>query len=71
MFGFAAPRPPAWYRFVLQHPAVTVTLAAPQTRAELDEDLDVLDATGPLGDDEYAALAAHGERVKRTAGGFR
>jgi len=69
--GFAVPRPPAWYRFVLQHPAVAVTLAAPKTRAELDEDLRVLDATGQLGDDEYAALAAHGERVKRTAGGFR
>ncbi|MFO0848010.1 MAG: hypothetical protein U0871_05545 [Gemmataceae bacterium] len=69
--GFAAPRPPAWYRFALQHPAVAVTLAAPQTRAELDEDLRVLDAAGPLGDEEYAALAAHGERVKRTAGRFR
>lgn len=69
--GFAVPRPPAWYRFVLQHPAVAVTLAAPKTRAELDEDLRVLDATGQLGDDEYATLAAHGKRVKRTAGGFR
>ena len=27
--GFSVPRPPAWYRFVLQHPGVTVTLAAP------------------------------------------
>jgi aryl-alcohol dehydrogenase-like predicted oxidoreductase len=69
--GYKVPRPPAWYRFALQHPAVAVTLAAPQTRAELDEDLRVLDAAGPLGDEEYAALAAHGERVKRTAGGFR
>jgi predicted aldo/keto reductase-like oxidoreductase len=68
--GFAVPRPPAWYRFVLQHPAVAVTLAAPQSQAELDEDLGVLDATGPLGEDEYAALAAHGERVRRHAGAF-
>lgn len=68
--GFAVPRPPAWYRFVLQHPAVAVTLAAPQTRAELDEDLRVLDATGPLREEEYAALAAHGERVRRHAGAF-
>jgi hypothetical protein len=48
-----------------------VTLAPPQTRAELDEDLRVLGTTGPLGDEEYAALAEHGERVRRNAGGFR
>jgi aryl-alcohol dehydrogenase-like predicted oxidoreductase len=69
--GFSVPRPPLWYRFVLQHPAVAVTLAVPQTRAELDEDLKVLAAAGPLGDDEYAALAGHGERVRRHAGAFR
>jgi predicted aldo/keto reductase-like oxidoreductase len=68
--GFEVPRPPDWYRFALQHPAVTVVLAAPQTRAELDEDLQVLDATGPLGAAEYAALAAHGERARRHAGTF-
>jgi predicted aldo/keto reductase-like oxidoreductase len=68
--GFIVPRAPSWYRFVLQHPAVSLTLAAPQTRAELDEDLQVLDAAGPLSDHEYAALAAHGERVRRHAGAF-
>lgn len=69
--GFLVPRPPAWYRFVLQHPAVTVTLSAPQTRAELDEDLRVLTAAGPLTSEEYTALAEHGERVRRHAGSFR
>jgi aryl-alcohol dehydrogenase-like predicted oxidoreductase len=69
--GFSVPRAPYWYRFVLQQPAVAVTLAAPQTRAELEEDLQVLDATGPLLDEEYAVLAAHGERVRRNAGVFR
>lgn len=69
--GFSVPRPPEWYRFVLQHPAVAVTLTAPQTRAELDEDLRVLDAPGPLGEEEFAALAAHGARVKRHAGSFQ
>jgi aryl-alcohol dehydrogenase-like predicted oxidoreductase len=69
--GFVVPRAPAWYRFVLQHPGVAVTLAAPQTRAELEEDLQVLDATGPLGEEEYAAFAAHGERVRRHSGRFR
>lgn len=69
--GFTVPRAPDWYRFVLQHPAVAVTLAAPRTRAELEEDLRVLDATCPLDDAAYAALAAHGDRVRRTAGVFR
>ena len=68
--GYSAPRPPSWYRFVLQNPAVAVTLAAPQTRAELDEDLRTLDADGPLRDGEYAAMAEHGERVRRNAGTF-
>jgi aryl-alcohol dehydrogenase-like predicted oxidoreductase len=69
--GFVVPRAPDWYRFVLQNPAVAVTLAAPQSRAELDEDLRVLEAQGALGDEQYATLAAHGERVRRHAGGFR
>jgi aryl-alcohol dehydrogenase-like predicted oxidoreductase len=69
--GFSVPRPPAWYRFVLQQPAVAVSLSAPRTRAELDEDLIVLAADGPLTDEEYAALAEHGERVRRHAGAFR
>ena len=69
--GCSVPRAPDWYRFVLQHTAVSVTLTAPKSRAELDEDLQTLAATGPLGDTEYAALAAHGDRVKRHAGGFQ
>jgi predicted aldo/keto reductase-like oxidoreductase len=69
--GFSVPRAPEWYRFVLQHPAVGVTLTAPKTRMELEEDLQVLDALGPLGEGEYAELAAHGARVKRHAGGFQ
>jgi aryl-alcohol dehydrogenase-like predicted oxidoreductase len=68
--GFEVPPAPDWYRFALQHPAVAVTLSAPQTRAELDEDLRALEATGPLGEEEYAALTAHGQRVRRHAGGF-
>jgi diketogulonate reductase-like aldo/keto reductase len=69
--GFSVPRPPDWYRFVLQHPAVAVTLAAPQTRAELEEDLRVLEAEGPLAEEAYATLAEHGERVRRHAGTFQ
>ena len=44
--GFVVPPAPAWYRFVLQSPAVAVALMAPNDRAELEEDLTVLDATG-------------------------
>jgi aryl-alcohol dehydrogenase-like predicted oxidoreductase len=69
--GFSIPRPPDWYRFVLQVPAVNVTLSAPQTRAELEEDLRVLEADGPLTEEAYSALAEHGERVRRHAGCFR
>jgi predicted aldo/keto reductase-like oxidoreductase len=69
--GFSVPRAPEWYRFVLQHPAVAVVLAAPHRRSELDEDLHVLEAKGPLTNKNYAALAEHGERVRRNAGNFR
>jgi aryl-alcohol dehydrogenase-like predicted oxidoreductase len=69
--GFTVPPAPSWYRFVLQNPAVAVTLTAPKSREELDEDLQVLEATGPLSDTEYATLTAHGDRVKKHAGGFQ
>jgi predicted aldo/keto reductase-like oxidoreductase len=68
--GFIVPPAWAWYRFVLQSPSVTVTLAAPQSRAELDEDLIVLEATGPLDAAQYERLAEHGQRVRRHGGGF-
>jgi aryl-alcohol dehydrogenase-like predicted oxidoreductase len=68
--GFVLPSAPAWYRFSLQHPAVTVALMAPENRAELDEDLQVLRQAEPLSDAEYAQLAAHGQRVRRHAGSF-
>jgi predicted aldo/keto reductase-like oxidoreductase len=68
--GFMVPRAPAWYRFALQHPAVTVALTAPENRAELEEDLSVLDHARPLDAEEYALLAAHGQRVRRHAGRF-
>jgi predicted aldo/keto reductase-like oxidoreductase len=68
--GFVVPGASAWYRFVLQSPAVTVALTAPFNRAELDEDLSVLDAQGPLDPVEYERLAEHGRRVRRYAGQF-
>ncbi len=68
--GFSVPPAPAWYRFALQHSAVTVALMAPENRAELDEDLQVLNASGPLSATEYESLAAHGRRVRQHAGRF-
>ncbi len=68
--GFIVPRAPAWYRFVLDCPSVAVVLAAPGNAGELREDLQVLDATGPMPPDQYAQLAAHGARVRRHAGTF-
>jgi predicted aldo/keto reductase-like oxidoreductase len=68
--GFVVPAAPAWYRFALQAPALSVALMAPENRAELEEDLSVLDAPGPLSATEYRALAEHGQRVRRYAGRF-
>ncbi len=67
--GFTVPRAPDWYRFVLQSPSVAVALAAPNSRAELEEDLQVL-RLGPLSASEYELLAGHGERVRRHGGRF-
>ena len=68
--GFDVPPAAMWYRFVLQSPSVAVALAAPDSRAELEEDLAVLDAPGPLSPQEYDRLAAHGRRVRRHGGAF-
>jgi predicted aldo/keto reductase-like oxidoreductase len=68
--GFVVPRASAWYRFALQHPSVTVALMAPEDRAEMEEDLSVLDVRGPLEPEEYERLAQHGMRVRRHGGGF-
>jgi predicted aldo/keto reductase-like oxidoreductase len=68
--GFQVPPAPLWYRFVLQNPSVTVALMAPGNRAELEEDLAVLDAGHLLTPWEYEELAAHGQRVRRHAGSF-
>ncbi|MGD9644935.1 MAG: aldo/keto reductase [Pirellulales bacterium] len=59
-----------WYRFALQAASVSVVLAAPASRHELDEDLRVLDVAGPMDDERYRALAEHGQRVRRHAGRF-
>jgi predicted aldo/keto reductase-like oxidoreductase len=68
--GFDVPRAPAWYRFALQPPAVSVALMAPDNRQQLEEDLTALQALAPLSPEEYERLARHGQRVRRHAGSF-
>jgi predicted aldo/keto reductase-like oxidoreductase len=68
--GLVVPRAPDWYRFVLQSRSVAVALAAPHDRVELDDDLSVLQAAGPLDPEGFARLAERGERVRRCAGQF-
>jgi predicted aldo/keto reductase-like oxidoreductase len=68
--GFVVPPAPDWYRFVLRTPSVAVALAAPHTRTELEQDLEVLRETTPLSDPEHSRLAEHGDRVHRHAGSF-
>jgi aryl-alcohol dehydrogenase-like predicted oxidoreductase len=68
--GFVVPGAATWYRFVLQSPAVAIALAAPDDRAELNEDLQVLRSQGPLTSDEWNQLAEHGARVRRHGGAF-
>jgi aryl-alcohol dehydrogenase-like predicted oxidoreductase len=68
--GFRVPPAPDWYRFVLHAPSIAVTLAAPGTRLELEQDLEVLRAPVSLTPSEYARMADHGARVRRYAGSF-
>lgn len=68
--GWVPPRAPAWYRFVLCHPGVCIGLMAPDGTEELNEDLALLDHWRGFNEAEYAALRAHGDRVRRHAGSF-
>jgi predicted aldo/keto reductase-like oxidoreductase len=68
--GFLVPRAPDWYRFVLQNPSVWVALMAPDNRAELEDNLKILQSPAPLTAAEYDRLAAHGRRVRKHAGSF-
>ena len=68
--GFRPPSAPDCYRFALCHPSVSVALMAPNGRAELEEDLSILDDWRGLRESEYAALCEHGDHVRRHAGSF-
>jgi predicted aldo/keto reductase-like oxidoreductase len=68
--GFAPPQAVEWYRFCLANPDVAVALAAPNNRAELEQDVSLLDDWHAPEPEQLATLRAHGDRVKRTAGMF-
>jgi predicted aldo/keto reductase-like oxidoreductase len=68
--GFAPPPPREWYRFALAAPSIRVVLMAPDCRAELDEDLSLLDDWRPPDTAASAAMKEHGDRVRATAGRF-
>jgi predicted aldo/keto reductase-like oxidoreductase len=51
------------YRFCLTSPHVHVALSGPRNRAQLDENLDALEA-GPLSPDEEAWVREYGRQVK-------
>lgn len=68
--GFEIPPAPMWYRWALQNPNVSVTIMAPDNRAELEDDLTLLQDWRALSDDEMKALSEHGRRVYRHAGNF-
>jgi predicted aldo/keto reductase-like oxidoreductase len=68
--GFLPPTPTDCYRFCLANPAVSVALAAPRDRRQLEYDLTLLEDWRPPSPDELESLRAHGDRVRRHAGAF-
>jgi predicted aldo/keto reductase-like oxidoreductase len=68
--GFVPPPAREWYRFVLSEPAVSVVLMAPGNRAELVDNLNLLNDWREPTDAEFAVLREHGDWVRRNAGSF-
>ncbi|MED5399273.1 MAG: aldo/keto reductase [Planctomycetota bacterium] len=68
--GFRPPSAADCYRWVLCQPAVSVALAAPDGREELDEILSIVAPWQELSPLEQAAIRDHGDRVYRHGGGF-
>jgi predicted aldo/keto reductase-like oxidoreductase len=68
--GFSPPPAAEFYRFCLSNPAVSVALSAPDKRAELEENLTLLDDWSALTAQEAKALRDHGDRVRKHAGEF-
>ncbi len=68
--GFRPPSAAECYRFCLANPDVSVALATPGRRAELDHALTLLDDWTPPCQADMEALRQHGDRVRGCAGTF-
>jgi len=68
--GFVPASAVDWYRFCLVQPGVAVALTAPGNRAELEENLNLLDDWHAPEPTHLSELRAHGDRVRRYAGTF-
>lgn len=62
--GFRPPTAAECYRFCLGHPGVSVVLAAPNGRVELEEDLAGLDSVAILEESRERAIREYGQRVR-------
>ncbi|HTL51097.1 MAG TPA: aldo/keto reductase [Planctomycetota bacterium] len=58
------------YRFALSNPAVAIALTAPDTRADLDENLALLGDWRASTDEEQTRIRARGDKIKAEAGSF-
>lgn len=68
--GFRPPKAVECYRFCLSHPDVAVALTAVANRAELEDNLRLLEDWRGCSEEELAELRAHGDRVRRHAPTF-
>jgi len=67
---FSVPSAANCYRWVLCQPAVTVALAAPDGRRELDEVLTVISPWQAMSLADHTAISDHGDRVYRQGESF-
>ncbi len=68
--GFVPPTAADCYRFCVSHPAVAVSLMAPNGRAELDENLMSFERALDLSRQALDEIRRHGDRVRKHAGRF-
>ncbi len=68
--GFTPPSAADCYRFCLANPAVSVALAAPGNRAEIDSTLSLLDDWREPSNEETESMRRHGDRVHKHASTF-
>lgn len=68
--GFTPPPAREWYRFCLAEARTAVVLMAPGSRAELDDNLRLLEDWRPPDETGRRILRAHGDRVRSRSGAF-